>query len=197
MKELKEKILALLSKHNINLSEETPTEVVVETEQAVAKVKCATASLEDGSEIFTESDTWAIGVNVYKTLPDGTEEVLADGEYMLADGTSIVVSGGVISELETPAADVTEGEPTDMSKELSALMTIVANLEKEIATLKATNETLSSEKESLKAELSKTPAATSITESAPSAVKINQEKQSKPFSQMTYTERVMANLNKN
>jgi len=188
MSSLKEKIVAFLSERGINLSEE----VAQATPQ---KVKCATAALEDGSEIFTESDTWAIGVNVYKTLADGTEEVLADGEYMLADGSKIVVAGGAIAELESPNADTAEAETTtDMSKEFESLLTIVSNLEKEVAALKNQNAELSKERDGLKTELSKTPAAPSITEDKTTVV-INQSKSQKPFAQMTHVERVAHILN--
>jgi len=198
MKELKEKIQAKLKEYGINLS-------VVETEQATevaeaakpTKVACAAkATLEDGSEIFTDSDAWAIGINVYSTDAEGNDMPLADGEYMLADGTKIVVSGGVVSEIETPAADITEEQPMDMSAELNAVLSVVANLEKKVAELTALNTQLSTSLKDAEVKLSATPAAASVTEAPVIVAQNKQEKPIKSYAKMTPAERVMANLNK-
>lgn len=195
MKELKEKFQALLTKYNINLS-------VVETEQTTENVESvkveasAKASLEDGTEIYTDSDAWAVGVRIYSVGADGSDMPLADGEYLLADGTKIVVAGGVVSEMELPEAPAAEETPMDMTAELNAVLTVVANLEKKVAELTALNTQLSASLEDAKVKLSATPAAASVTE-AP--VKVEQSKTNinkKPLAKMTPAERVMANLNK-
>lgn len=70
-----------------------------------------TYDLKDGSKIDLTS--LEIGADAMLVDATGNSAVCPDGEYELADGTSLVVTSGKITELETPAADVTEGEPQD------------------------------------------------------------------------------------
>ena len=189
---LKEKINELFAKHNISLTaEEAKVEEVVEVKQM------AEAVLEDGTSIYTDSDAWAVEVRVFGKDADGNEVALADGEYKLADGTTITVMGGIVAEIataqeETPeeeVAPVEQAVESTSSEEVSALLSIVANLEKEIASLKGEKTELAAQV----AKLSAQPAAPSIKE-------VKQTKQnpisSKPYSKMTAEERFVYNLNK-
>jgi uncharacterized small protein (DUF1192 family) len=189
---LKEKVQELFAKYNINLS---VAEEVVEVKQMTEGI------LEDGSSIYTDSDAWAVGVRVMIKDAEGNDAPLVDGEYKLADGSSIVVAEGVIAEIkpmeEEPKVEVeietsTEVEQStdSMNAEFEAILNVVANLEKEIATLKAEKENLSAQVTKLSAQ----PAVESVKTEFKKAVK---EAPKKSFKQMTYEERFAYNLNKN
>ena len=189
---LKEKVQELFAKYNISLS---VSEQVVEVKQMTEGI------LEDGSSIYTDSDAWAVGVRVLVKDAEGNDAPLMDGEYKLADGSTIVVTEGVIAEIkpmeEEPKVEVeietsTEVEQStdSMNAEFEAILNVVANLEKEIATLKAEKENLSAQVTKLSAQ----PAVESVKTEFKKAVK---EAPSKSFKQMTYEERFAYNLNKN
>ena len=190
---LKEKVQELFAKYNVNLS---VSEEVVEVKQMTEGI------LEDGSSIYTDSDAWAVGVRVLVKDAEGNDAPLVDGEYKLADGSTIVVTEGVIAEIkpmeeepkvevevEAEATEVVE-QSTEMNAEFEAILNVVANLEKEIATLKAEKENLSAQVTKLSAQ----PAVESVKTEFKKAVK---EAPSKSFKQMTYEERFAYNLNKN
>ena len=189
---LKEKVQELFAKYNVNLS---VSEEVVEVKQMTEGI------LEDGSSIYTDSDAWAVGVRVLVKDAEGNDAPLMDGEYKLADGSTIVVTEGVIAEIkpmeEEPKVEVeietsTEVEQStdSMNAEFEAILNVVANLEKEIATLKAEKENLSAQVTKLSAQ----PAVESVKTEFKKAVK---EAPKKSFKQMTYEERFAYNLNKN
>lgn len=190
---LKEKVQELFAKYNVNLS---VSEEVVEVKQMTEGI------LEDGSSIYTDSDAWAVGVRVLVKDAEGNDAPLVDGEYKLADGSTIVVTEGVIAEIkpmeeepkvevevEAESTEVVE-QSTEMNAEFEAILNVVANLEKEIATLKAEKENLSAQVTKLSAQ----PAVESVKTEFKKAVK---EAPSKSFKQMTYEERFAYNLNKN
>lgn len=190
---LKQKVQELFAKYNVNLS---VSEEVVEVKQMTEGI------LEDGSSIYTDSDAWAVGVRVLVKDAEGNDAPLVDGEYKLADGSTIVVTEGVIAEIkpmeeepkvevevEAEATEVVE-QSTEMNAEFEAILNVVANLEKEIATLKAEKENLSAQVTKLSAQ----PAVESVKTEFKKAVK---EAPSKSFKQMTYEERFAYNLNKN
>lgn len=188
---LREKVNALFAKHNVSLS----AEEVVEVKQMVEAI------LEDGTSIYTDSDTWAAGVRVFAKDADGNEVVVADGEYKTAEGIVVVVSGGLVAELkpmeeEKPEVEVVieEEQATEVvaeetfNAEVEGLLSLVAKLESELAELKKANAELSSNVEKLSAQ----PAAPSIKE-------VKQNKQSapsKPYSKMSAEERFFFHLNK-
>lgn len=190
---LKQKVQELFAKYNVNLS---VSEEVVEVKQMTEGI------LEDGSSIYTDSDAWAVGVRVLVKDAEGNDAPLMDGEYKLADGSTIVVTEGMIAEIkpmeeepkvevevEAEATEVVE-QSTEMNAEFEAILNVVANLEKEIATLKAEKENLSAQVTKLSAQ----PAVESVKTEFKKAVK---EAPSKSFKQMTYEERFAYNLNKN
>lgn len=191
---LKQKVQELFAKYNVNLS---VSEEVVEVKQMTEGI------LEDGSSIYTDSDAWAVGVRVLVKDAEGNDAPLMDGEYKLADGSTIVVTEGVIAEIkpmeeepevevevEAEATEVVEQSTDSMNAEFEAILNVVANLEKEIATLKAEKENLSAQVTKLSAQ----PAVESVKTEFKKAVK---EAPSKSFKQMTYEERFAYNLNKN
>ena len=192
---LKEKVQELFAKYNISLS---VSEEVVEVKQMTEGI------LEDGSSIYTDSDAWAVGVRVLVKDAEGNDAPLMDGEYKLADGSTIVVTEGVIAEIkpmeeepkvevevEAESTEVVE-QSTEMNAEFEAILNVVANLEKEIATLKAEKENLSAQVTKLSAQ----PAVDSVKTEFKKAQK-QVEAPAKSFKKMTYEERFAYNLNKN
>jgi hypothetical protein len=188
---LREKVNALFAKHNVSLS----AEEVVEVKQMVEAI------LEDGTSIYSDSDTWAAGVRVFAKDAEGNEVVVADGEYKTAEGIIVVVSGGLVAELkpmeeEKPEVEVVieEEQATEVvaeetfNAEVEGLLSLVAKLESELAELKKANAELSSNVEKLSAQ----PAATSIKE-------VKQSKVSAPaksYNKMSAEERFLFHLKK-
>lgn len=184
---LREKVNALFAKHNVSLS----AEEVVEVKQMVEAI------LEDGTSIYSDSDTWAAGVRVLSKDADGNEVVVADGEYTTAEGVIVVVADGLLVELkpmveeEVPVEEtVTEEQAKEetFNKEVEGLLSLVAKLESELADIKKANTELSANVEKLSAQ----PAATSIKE-------VKQNKQSapsKPYAKMSAEERFVFHLKK-
>jgi hypothetical protein len=184
---LREKVNALFAKHNVSLS----AEEVVEVKQMVEAI------LEDGTSIYSDSDTWAPGVRVLSKDADGNEVVVADGEYTTAEGVIVVVADGLLVELkpmvEEPEVEV-EVEAEEQAKEetfnaeVEGLLSLVAKLESELADIKKANTELSANVEKLSAQ----PAATSIKEVKQSKVSAP----SKPYAKMSAEERFVFHLKK-
>ena len=187
---LREKVNALFAKHNVSLS----AEEVVEVKQMVEAV------LEDGTSIYSDSDTWAPGVRVFAKDVDGNEVVVADGEYTTAEGVIVVVTDGLLVELkpmvEEPEVEITieEEQSTEVvvedtfNAEVEGLLSLVAKLESELAEIKKANTELSANVEKLSAQ----PAAPSIKEVKQSKVSTP----SKSYSKMSAEERYLFHLNK-
>ena len=185
---LREKVNALFAKHNVSLS----AEEVVEVKQMVEAI------LEDGTSIYSDSDTWAAGVRVFTKDADGNEVAVIDGEYTTAEGVIVVVADGLLVELkpmveEAPEVEVTV-EETEQAKEetfnaeVEGLLSLVAKLESELADIKKANIELSKNVEKLSA----LPAATSIKE-------VKQAKVSAPaksYNKMSAEERFLFHLKK-
>ena len=184
---LREKVNALFAKHNVSLS----AEEVVEVKQMVEAI------LEDGTSIYSDSDTWAPGVRVFAKDAEGNEVVVADGEYTTAEGVIVVVTDGLLVELkpmvEEPEVEV-EVEAEEQAKEetfnaeVEGLLSLVAKLESELADIKKANTELSANVEKLSAQ----PAATSIKEVKQSKVSAP----SKPYAKMSAEERFVFHLKK-
>ena len=184
---LREKVNALFAKHNVSLS----AEEVVEVKQMVEAI------LEDGTSIYSDSDTWAPGVRVFAKDAEGNEVVVADGEYTTAEGVIVVVADGLLVELkpmvEEPEVEV-EVETEEQAKEetfnaeVEGLLSLVAKLESELADIKKANTELSANVEKLSAQ----PAATSIKEVKQSKVSAP----SKSYNKMSAEERFLFHLKK-
>ena len=184
---LREKVNALFAKHNVSLS----AEEVVEVKQMVEAI------LEDGTSIYSDSDTWAAGVRVFAKDAEGNEVVVADGEYTTAEGVIVVVADGLLVELkpmvEEPEVEVEveaeeQAKEETFNKEVEGLLSLVAKLESELADIKKANTELSANVEKLSAQ----PAATSIKE-------VKQSKVSAPaksYNKMSAEERFLFHLKK-
>ena len=179
---LREKVNALFAKHNVSLS----AEEVVKVKQMVEAV------LEDGTSIYSDSDTWAAGVRVFAKDADGNEVAVMDGEYTTAEGVIVVVADGLLVELkpmveeEVPVEEPVAEEET-FNKEVEGLLSLVAKLESELAEMKKANAKLSSNVEKLSAQ----PAATSIKE-----VKQAKQTPAKSYNKMSAEERFLFHLKK-
>lgn len=175
----------------------------------VAEVKLsAEAKLEDGTVIATTADAWGAGVDILVYDAEGKTSPAADGEYKLETGETLIVAGGVVSEIKPIEVE----EEVEMEAEISARFEALAN---RIAALEGQNAELSTQLASvteskteaetkLKAtekqlvELSKKPAASSVKEVALGKEKIEHKEQpKKSFAQMTTTERVLAKMKHN
>ena len=156
----KEKILAVFSKHDIELKE-----VLAEEETNLM----ASGVLEGGQAIMTDSDEWCVGANVF-IEEDGERIPLPDGDYKLEDGTPFAVEGGVVSawgaaeeEAKEEEEELSEENPVEdriaaLEEGVSALAEgmekILSEFSKDsgVDTLKEQVENLSLELEKVKAE---------------------------------------------
>jgi ATP-dependent protease ClpP protease subunit len=110
---------------------------------AILKPKNIDTTLEDGTSVFIETEGDILGASIYTVAEDGTYVPLTDGQYTLADGTGIVVTGGAITEV-MPAAQATS-EVEALQAENAALKSEIEALTKSAAEMKASNETVLTE----------------------------------------------------
>ena len=112
-----------------------------------AKFKNMVVKLQDGNEVFVETeDGDLMGKRVF-LMEDGnmTETPAPDGEHLTEDGRTIVVSGGVVTEVKE-AEDVeamkkdleeTKALNAELEKQLNEVKTEFANAMNEFKTFKA------------------------------------------------------------
>ena len=183
---LREKVNALFAKHNVSLS----------AEEVVAVKQMVEAILEDGTSIYSDSDTWAPGVRVFAKDADGNEVAVMDGEYTTAEGVIVVVADGLLVELKPMVEEVAveetvteeQAKEETFNAEVEGLLSLVAKLESELADIKKANTELSANVEKLSAQ----PAATSIKEVKQAKVSAP----SKPYAKMSAEERFLFHLKK-
>lgn len=204
MSKLREKIDALLNKAGYKLeSKDGKVEL-----SKVAEVKLMDAKLADGSTISTSSEEWAAGVDVVIVDADGNASPAADGEYILESGESIVVAGGLVAEIK-PKEEMKQ-EDVEMEAEITAKVDALIS---RVAELETANAAQATELASVQSKLSETETKLSAANAevtklskkaaAPSVkdvkvdLKKEDQKPEKPWSKMTYTERIMAGMKKN
>jgi len=195
-----ERLLATFQKHNIDaksvgiaLAEEVKLEVE--------------GKLMDGTSVFTSAETFAVGSDVYTKDEAGNNVPAMAGEYVMEDGTTIVVGeDGMVAEIKQQEMETeTEMSSEDffsaidkLSERISALEADKAALSTELSNEKARVAELSNDLNSTKTELSamrRTPAAPSVKEKQVALAK-TAPVQEKSFSQMTLSERIMSNIQK-
>jgi len=97
-------------------------------------------TLGDGSiiTVVTEATEPQVGDSVV----DEAGSPLADGDYVTTDGGTIVVAGGVISEINDAPAPDNGGEPTmqDVMNSVNSLGTMVKDIQKQFNTTQKLNE---------------------------------------------------------
>ena len=112
-----------------------------QAEAEAQEVKFATAELADGGGTITNNseEAMAPGQEVFLIVEgeEGDELIpLADGIYMLADGTHVSVAAGIIEEIqpaeeapgEEPAEEPAEVEASEEATELSEVITGLAGV---------------------------------------------------------------------
>ena len=125
LEEVKEKVNF---KSNINMSKENKSilskikELVMSTEVVDAEVVEATVTFgsvkSDDLDIQFEGETLEVGSSVY--LMDGEEKVaLADGEYVLETGETLVVKEGVAESMDAKSEEEAPAEEVEEVKELA------------------------------------------------------------------------------
>lgn len=169
----------------------------------------AEAKLKDGSSVYTTASAFEVGADCYTKDEEGNAVPCQPGEYILEEGMTIIVGeDGKIAEV----MEMKNDEEEEMSKE--DLLSVIENLSQRLSVLETeraeTATKLASEAEkalkfskeisTLKVELStlkKQPATGSVKDKVAEVHFSKQQKEtSKPFSQMTLKERILANLPK-
>lgn len=184
---LLEKYSERLSKYGIKLSSDTTEEKKVEL--------MSEGVLADGSKVYTNESEWKVGVEVFVLDDNGNPQPLADGTYVLADGSELVVADGKVGEIATPEAEESETAKEEQSSEVvtkeefeSAIKSLIETFESKYNELLSEKTTLSKQVDELK----KQPATTSVKQSQ--VVTKSNAKPEKSWSQMTTIERIQFNL---
>jgi hypothetical protein len=170
----------------------------------------AEAKLQDGTSIYTTGAAFEVGVDVYTMDEDGNAMPCAAGEYIMEDGSMVVVGDdGKIAEV----MQMGKKEEEEMSKE--DMLSVIENLSERISVLEteraaATTKLASESEKALKFSsqvsklqtelnsLKKQPATGSVKDKSVEHNFGRQTKtQEKTFAQMTLKERILANMPKN
>lgn len=199
---LKESIKAIFHKFGVD-----PAKHGIKLEEIKLE---AQATLQDGTVIYSTASEWAIGVDAFSMDEEGNPIPLPVGEYVLEDGTKVMVGeDGLVAEI-VPSEAEPETE-TEMSNE--QMLAIIENLTSRMSVVEARNtelnEKLITESQKLQAanaqvntlktelsEIRKKPATNSIKDRAAASkttVVLNEEKS---FHQMTLGERIKSNISK-
>jgi ATP-dependent Clp endopeptidase proteolytic subunit ClpP len=118
------------------------------------KPKNFDATLEDGTKIYIEADSKEdINGKAIFVVTDKGNEPAKDGEYKMSDGTTIVVAGGVVSEVKTPTEPPAQDNMEDLKKQIEDLKGQLAAKNTEAETAKAEATTAKAEVETVKAEV--------------------------------------------
>jgi hypothetical protein len=184
-----------LSVHGIKLS----TEVTKEETAEALKFMVETA-LEDGTIVFTPAESWDLGVEIYTKDVDGNPVAVADGDYIVADGTVLSVLDGKVSAITPKAEDEVEVEVTVEAEQAEQAEVLTKQyvddaltaLTEQFNNLKAEFEKIVSSKEIEMAEVSKeldtVKAAYTALSTQAAAVSVKQtavKKEIKPMVQYT------------
>lgn len=110
----KERINEVFKRFNTGL---TATDEVVAVETKLE----SQAVLENGTEIYTDAESFEDGADVYIINDEGERIPLPEGEYILDDGTVLsIAEGGKVKDSEAKAEDKGEGDkenkPSNPSK---------------------------------------------------------------------------------
>jgi hypothetical protein len=188
-----------LSAHGIKLSVDETAEVTKEETAEALKFMVETA-LEDGTIVFTPAESWDLGVEIYTKDVDGNPVAVADGDYIVADGTVLSVLEGKVSAITPKAEDEVEVEVTVEAEQAEQAEVLTKQyvddaltaLTEQFNNLKAEFEKIVSSKEIEMAEVSKeldtVKAAYTALSTQAAAVSVKQtavKKEIKPMVQYT------------
>lgn len=166
--------------------------------EAAAPVKMSSIILKDGTELTTPDDMIMVGSEVFTKDESGNDVPAADGNYETAEGKTIVVAGGVVSEIMEPEMEAAKEEQAafdGVTKEEfeSTINALIEQFESRI-------NALNSEKTELKAQvekMSKQPAVESTKKVSSSSVFAEKELSQSEFFRLSQTDRVKYLMNKN
>jgi coenzyme F420-reducing hydrogenase delta subunit len=94
-----------------------------------AEIKMAETRLEDGTLIYTDSDEFEVGSEVYTLDEEGNKVPVFDAEHKLEDGTIVATVGGKITEIK-PVENLEEKKDEEMVEEKKEEMADYPNGEK-------------------------------------------------------------------
>lgn len=116
---------------------------------AAALADFAEEQLADGTLVFVEpiGDNEWVGGKVFKTDESGArmDELVEDGEYTLADGKTLIIAGGLITEVR----DAEEEIPEAIAAEITGFKKILEQKDEDFKSLKSEFETFKSESASI------------------------------------------------
>lgn len=193
---LKEQLLGIFQKFGID-----PNAHGVKFE---SEVKCeAEARLADGNMIYTSANDFGVGSDCYMKDADGNVFPCGAGEYPLEDGKVLIVGeDGKIAEVKEMEVE------SEMSNE--NIIATINSLSQKISDLQGALDAKNAELTAVSKELAnvKNDAVVSATElaalkKAPATASVKEKKATlsaaapaKPWSQMTYQERVLTEIQK-
>ena len=164
--------------------------VVMAKEDGSTKIEMMSeASLQDGTKIYTNDTAWQVGSEVF-IMDENNNPVPfdKDGELLLEDGSSIVVSGGKVTEVKEKVEEMSAVTKEEFEAVIDSL---IQAFEKKF-------DSLSKEKEALSekiTELSKKSASVSSRNPVVQSTQAPQNNTpSKSFSQMSLLERIQEGL---
>ena len=98
---LKDRIQDIFEQYSVHLEKDEKDEKEMEhtPDHKDEKTEMAKKTLANGTEIYTDADAFAVGVDVFIVNEEGERMPLPDGEYEYAEGGKTVVADGKIAEL--------------------------------------------------------------------------------------------------
>lgn len=172
MSNIKEQIKATFEKfgidpsaHGIKFTEDTAA-----PETATELVFSVEGKLQDGTAIYSTSDAWTVGSDIFTKDANGNSVPVMAGEYILEDGVTTVVVDemGMVAEIGT-----TQTGQQDMSSE--DLVAVIDSLSERVAALESEKTALSAEVAASKAEVASVKAELSLVKKAPAAPSIKSQ----------------------
>ena len=146
--------------HGVKFEDETPaTEITFAAE----------GTLQDGTKIYSTSEEWVAGVDIFTKDADGNPVAVPAGEYLLEDGTAVSVGeDGMIAQIGMPEMEV-EMSSKDMLAVIDSLSQRIATLENEKQELSSALDTEKKNAEATGVELNTVKAELSSLKKAPAA----------------------------
>ncbi len=95
---LKDRIQDIFEQYSVYLDKHEDEEKKMD-EHKDEKTEMAKKTLANGTEIYTDADAFAVGVDVFIVNEEGERMPLPDGEYEYAEGGKTVVADGKIAEM--------------------------------------------------------------------------------------------------
>jgi hypothetical protein len=165
----------------------------------------AEARLADGNMIYTTADDFGVGADCFMKDADGNSFPVGAGEYPLEDGKILIVGeDGKIAEVKEVEVE-TEMSSEDIIATINSLSQKISDLQSALETKNAELTSVNEELAKVKNEAVVTATELSALKKAPAAASVKEKKAAlsatqnsgapaKNWAQMTYQERVMAQI---